>query len=377
MKTLHHEKKVMERMARPLALAGALLLGGCAHNYIPRPCMPPMYENCSSRPRSYNAQNKITDIYGVKAHIVYTVRTFDELLRGYEAKRQKEGVYPDPGGGDAELYAFVAKDLAALAVRDNLYLTAYQHDPTVMFDVQYMFVAPLSTVDQTAHLILYFNAEIDRNPTNKNDPGTRDFKIGRFPEPVFSQMSDAIVVIDKEDVPQRNSQGFLETQVVTAHVLPRAADGLLIGATPLGQLAFSVTFDPMSKEAKGGWSLLREPDIGGGPYPPPRAPPSKMKRTLAWHLEAARDQYIGKAVGIAAEALRGARADGVMNPDIQVLDKTCSLIMEQMAQNNLSRDEIALMETKFLKGAMKAGFDRRAVMDAAAKAGIDPRRITE
>ncbi len=297
MKALHHETGLKERIARPfaaLAVAGTIMLSGCAA-HTQYTCVPPRFQGCSERIRVFSEKSEAVDVYGIKARVVYTLHQFSRLLQDYPTYRNKEAAEIDNKGGRGILFA--SKVTSTLNEREWASMMVYQRDPVFMFSARFQFITMLSP-DVHSWFYVDFDPAIDHQPTDPASPGIRKIDVGRFPEPIFSSMSDAIVVVDKlEDNMRRSNVG----PAYSVFALPRSADGKILGNTPLGQLAYAVTFDPMTREATGGWAVLREPDIGGTPEPMPLAPPSTRRNTFGWYDKINSSARLGQPPNAAGE----------------------------------------------------------------------------
>ncbi len=284
MKALHHEYGFRERVLRPfarLAVAGTIMLGGCATTTqnmpeqktvmglaVPKGCDQLNYSSCSKGHMHLNGSvNEVVDAYGVKARVVYpSAKSYARMVAEY---RQDLPVKEEVRNGD---FVFASR-INGVPDEGN----------APDFTVDFIYVIALGSPKVESLFFVSFDGKLDKSPTEPKQPGNRIFEVGRFPEPVFSQMSDVVVVVDAVGGPPS----------LTAHALPRAADGHILGSTPQGQLAYSITFYPMTKVAEGGWTVLRDWDWSAGkPRPPLVAAPSTLRQPLLFFEKISRERPV-------------------------------------------------------------------------------------
>ncbi len=240
MKKLHaneEEKRPREsRRALRWAFAGAVMLSGLGCTAVNRNMPAPAVQQVEQKPGTYDDRAaQPVKVMGLDARVLYPSKPVSQMVFESSWYRRSQGVQNFEG---VDSYLYQARVLRQV----------WEESRTMISDFEFVFYMNPSTHRDCGFMAM-FPKNMDR--TQFSDPrqrGTRIFPFDRFPEQITRDMHDVVVIVDF-------TVGLPGS--MTAHAIPRDVEGHLLGATPEGQLAYTITFYPISQRAYGGWSVLR------------------------------------------------------------------------------------------------------------------------
>lgn len=239
MKRIHGpEEKAVKEGSRALrwALAGAVMLSGIGCSGVNTNVPAPTVQAVQQRPGTIDDQSARTvNVHGLNARVLYPSMPLPKMVFESSWYRQSNGIVNNEHGTS---YLYEA----------NVLRQVWEGDHTMISHFEFAFVMDPVT-RRNCIFAAIFPKELDRTQfADPQERGSRRFEFGSFPESVTRNMNDVIVVVDF-------TVGLPSS--MTAHAIPRDVDGHLLGTTPEGQLAYTITFYPISQRAFGGWSVLR------------------------------------------------------------------------------------------------------------------------
>ncbi len=230
------EKRPGERRTLRWALAGAVMLSGLGCTAVNRNVPTPAMQQVQPNPGTYddNAAGTTT-VMGLRAKVLFPSKPVSQMVFESSWYRRSQGVQTYNEGTSYLYEAAVLRQV-------------WEDGHTMISDFEFAFAMDPSTHRGCVFSVI-FPRQLDRTQfADPRERGTRMFDVGAFPEQITRNMHDAVVVVDF-------TVGLPGS--MTAHAIPRDVEGHLLGSGPEGQLAYSITFYPISQRAYGGWSVLR------------------------------------------------------------------------------------------------------------------------
>ncbi len=249
MKKLHNEeeKRPRERRALRWALAGAVMLSGLGCTAVNRNVPTPAMQQVQPNPGTYddNAAGT-TSVMGLRAKVLFPSKPVSQMVFESSWYRRSQGVQTFNGVTSQGIQT--SDSFTSYIYEASVLRQVWEDNHTMIANFEFVFSMNPSTHRECV-FFAKFPRELDR--TQFSDPrerGSRMFPFEAFPEQITRDVHDVVVVVDF-------TVGLPGS--MTAHAIPRDVEGHLLGATPEGQLAYSITFYPISQRAYGGWSVLR------------------------------------------------------------------------------------------------------------------------
>ncbi|MFN7991290.1 MAG: hypothetical protein U0R44_03995 [Candidatus Micrarchaeia archaeon] len=235
-----HEGETFRKRFSKLAVAAGVLVStaACVGPNMHANMNPAITEPAVVWPSSYASTERVARVGSSDVLLLRLSKPMDQLLREADGYRAFDGTRQVESDGQTyDVYMHES------LIRNNTYS---DQGMSASYDMRFFFALLPSHRYEVG---VFFPAAEDyiRQEGPHEEPGARHYRFGQIRPDIDESIASVRIIIE-------NSNSY-----VTAHAIPYNAQGERVGRFPEGQLAYGITFVPLTRRSFGGMAILQDP----------------------------------------------------------------------------------------------------------------------